>query len=280
MYKGKLPYFQPHPVVSLLVDGKGWGQWLYSFVHLLSTFCTPDRAPASWGFQSRERHKGICLLVYTLWWTFWMTKCRVQRENTTEALPGLKGRGSFPGEMALLNWGLNRGIRQSDNEKSVGKEYSRWGQYLSAWGVREHVRAEDRWEAAPQHQLQKGQGRDSGHYRPWLRALKFLLESFFKGKLPSWLVFSKGLCSLGIGKRRDANGLERRAGRARGRKQMVESWKRVVVWGSGSQTQGLREAHRRAVCRLGPQSPNLCPALSLLGKTCAQDSSGFEDVLL
>ena len=51
-------------------------------------------------------------------------------------------------------------------------------------------------------------------------------------------MFSKGLCSLGIGKRRDANGLERRARRARGRKQMVESWKRVVVWGSGRR--GLR----------------------------------------
>ena len=88
--------------------------------------------------------------------------------------------------------------------------------------------------------------------RSWPLVLKFLLESFwtfFKGKLPSWLVFSKGLCSLGMGKRRDANGLERRAGRARGRKQMVESWKRVVVWGSGSRKQGLRHAHHRAVCQ-------------------------------
>ena len=97
---------------------------------LLSTFCTPDRVPASWGFQSRERHKGICLLVDILWWIFWMAKCRVQRENRTEALPGLKGRGRFLGEMAPLNWGLSGGRRQSGKEKSVEKEYSRWGQYF------------------------------------------------------------------------------------------------------------------------------------------------------
>ena len=29
--------------------------------------------------------------------------------------------------------------------------------FLNAQGVREHVRAEDRWEAGLQHQLQKGQ---------------------------------------------------------------------------------------------------------------------------
>ena len=109
--------------------------------------------------------------------------------------------------------------------------------------------------------------------------LRFLLESFWtfpKGKLPSWLVFPKGLCSLRMGKRRDENGLKRRVGRARGRKQMMESWKRVVfgVLDHRNRASGIQTAERHA----GSAHPAWTSVWGSLSweRPCAQDRSGLK----
>lgn len=53
--KTYFPYFQSHPVVSLLVDGKGQGhQWLYSFAHFLAPFAL-QTGPLPHGASSLER---------------------------------------------------------------------------------------------------------------------------------------------------------------------------------------------------------------------------------